>query len=120
MIKLTVDIADTPGLQSQGLMWVKELPDNHGMLFKFPHQVEASFWGKNTYIPLDVAFVDRDGKITEIKSIVPMSTRTVRSKDLCSMAIEANAGFFDKNKISAGHRIYIKENEILFSRDQDA
>ena len=85
----------------------------------------ASFWGKNTYIPLDIAFVANDGTIIDIKKITPMSTKRVCSTDSCMMAIETNAGFFKKNGITEGDKIdFIKdekgnEQEALFTNVQD-
>jgi len=114
MAKLTVEVADTPAALAHGLMHRKDLPANEGMLFKFPSITEAHFWGKNTYIPLDIAFVDRDNKISEIRQITPMSTRMIHSTGLCSMAIEANAGFFDDHGIKPGHQIALDGNNIEF------
>lgn len=122
-MKLKVEIADSPQSLSYGLMHRKELPQDQGMLFKFPGALEASFWGKNTYIPLDVAFIDNTNRITEIKNIAPMSTRLVRSSGLCQMAVEANAGFFDKHGIQCGSKIQVvhdnsgKAAEIEFIND---
>lgn len=118
---LKVDIAKTQHALAQGLMWVKELPQDKGMLFDFQSPQELSFWGKDTYIPLDIAFI-RDGKITEIQSITPMSTRPVRSDELCNMAIEANAGFFENNNIKVGNKISLNALneeccEVNFSRE---
>ena len=101
-----------------------EMGQDQGMLFKFPTILEASFWGKNTYIPLDVAFV-RNGKITSIKQIVPLSTRAIRSDGVCDMAVEANAGFFKENDIKIGDSLDIikdkeeKESEIIFNHAQN-
>jgi len=95
-------------------MWVKELPKDRGMLFKFPHQLQPSFWGKNTYLPLDIAFINSQGKIVDINQITPMSTRMITSKDVCSMAIETNAGFFKDNNIGVGQKIEINGNEVIF------
>lgn len=114
MAKLTIEVADTPAALAHGLMYRKDLPDDEGMLFKFPSTREANFWGKNTYIPLDIAFIDKDNYIMEIKQIVPMSTRVIRSEGLCAMALEANAGFFDSAGVSVGHRISIDNNTIEF------
>ena len=58
MAKLTVEVADTPASLAHGLMHRKSLAADAGMLFKFPSITEAHFWGKNTYIPLDIAFID--------------------------------------------------------------
>jgi uncharacterized protein len=114
MSNLKVQIADTPDSLSKGLMFVKEMDHDKGMLFKFPSVIEASFWGKNTYLPLDIAFVDKSNKITDIRHIAPLSTKLVRSNG-CIMAIEANAGFFKKNGIQPGHSIeFVSNNEISF------
>ncbi len=114
MAKLTVEMADTPAALAHGLMYRKNMPNDEGMLFRFPSIREANFWGKNTYIPLDIAFIDKDNRIIEIKQIVPMSTKVVRSEGLCSMAIEANAGYFNSNGVSVGHRINISDNTVEF------
>ena len=119
--KLKIEVAKTPATLAHGLMGRTELGHNDGMLFKFPMVLEARFWGKDTYIPLDIAFVDTNNTITDIKHITPMSTRTVMSNENCIMAIEANAGYFRKNNIYPGNRIEIVKNaegdesEILFA-----
>ena len=118
-MKLVLEVADTPSLLAQGLMHRYQLPKNSGMLFKFPMVLQASFWGKDTYIPLDVAFIGDDGIITSIKHIVPMSTRTVYSEGTCRMAIEANAGFFKDHGIEPGYKVSFtkvdgKEFEAVF------
>jgi len=107
-------VADTPTTLAHGLMHRKKLAEDSGMLFKFPNVIEAHFWGKNTYIPLYIAFVDKDNRITEIKQIAPMSTRMIHSAGFCSSALEVNAGYFEKHNIKPGHRISINNNQIEF------
>jgi len=114
MTKLKVEIADSPYLLSKGLMYRQKLATDSGMLFKFPTLLEARFWGKNTYIPLDVAFLDQSDRITAIKHIVPLSTKGVYSDGPCDKAIEANAGFFEENNIKPGDKAIISDNEIVF------
>ena len=94
MSKLSLEVAETPSALAQGLMYRRELGKDNGMLFKFPRVLEASFWGKDTHLPLDIAFLNNQNEITTIKAIVPMSTKQVRSDGDCIMAIEANAGVF--------------------------
>jgi len=113
MIKLNVEIADNYLTMAKGLMGRQELPQNAGMLFKFPSITEARFWGKDTYIPLDIAFI-HDDKIVDIGYITPLSTRSTISRVPCTMALETNAGFFNKNRISIGHKVSINGNEIEF------
>lgn len=107
---LRVNIADTPSKQEQGLMFVKELPHDHGMLFQFPQARKLSFWGANTYIPLDIAFVDSNHKIVEIKEIQPLDQRGVSCSQDCPIAIEANIDYFKNNNISVGDRIDLIED----------
>lgn len=112
MTKLKLEVADNPTLLAKGLMHRQELPVDAGMLFKFPSLLEASFWGKNTYIPLDIAFIDNNNNIIDIKNIVPMSTKTIRSNGLCNRAIETNAGFFSKNGIKIGNKVKFSDDGL--------
>jgi len=109
MKRINVEIADTSEKLAQGLMFRKSLDQDDGMLFKFPSKNFMSFWGKNTYIPLDLAFINNEGKIIEIKEIVPMSTKAIRSAFPCRYALEVNAGFFDEQDIKVGSKIEIDE-----------
>lgn len=59
-------IADTPEKQEKGLMFVKELPENEGMLFVFEQDEEQSFWMKNTLIDLDIVFIGSDRRVTSV------------------------------------------------------
>ena len=109
---LYAEIAETPSDTAKGLMFRKSLPPSGGMLFKFKNSRQLRFWGENTYIPLDIAFVKENGEISQISKISPMSRKVVCSDSDCLMAIEANDGFFDKNMINSGDIIEIKNNEI--------
>lgn len=110
MIKIEAEVADSPDLLAKGLMYRKSMGEFEGMLFKFLSPLYGSFWGKNTYIPLDIAFI-KNNEIKCIKNIVPMSTKSVSSNDFCDMAIEVNAGFFSKNNIKSGDKIKIHSEE---------
>lgn len=113
---LCVKVADTPEAQAKGLMFVKDMPANHGMLFIFGRKQILTFWGENTYIPLDIAFVDSGGKICNIEVIDTLSRKTVKSKGDCKFAIEANIGYFNSHGVRAGDYAImdLKENQIKF------
>ena len=102
---LRVNIADTPSKHERGLMFVKDLPHDHGMLFKFPQPKKLSFWGLNTYIPLDIAFVNSNNQIIDIQEIHPLNQKAVACKEDCPMAIEANIDYFKDNGITVGDTI---------------
>lgn len=112
---LKVEIANTPFLLEQGLMFRKHLSSNEGMLFQFGSPSLAPFWGKNTYIPLEIAFVDSKHNIIEIKKITPMSTKPVYCSGVYNIAIEANDNFFSGNGISKGCKIKISKLDDKFS-----
>lgn len=102
MKKLFVEVADSHISRSYGLMDRKSLSKNSGMIFSFPHEQHLSFWMQNTYIPLDIAFIDKKGKVTQIESLNPLSTRAKRSNYICKYALEVNRGWFSDNKVKVG------------------
>ena len=65
-VSFQVEIAATPEKRERGLMYRRELPPDHGMLFIFPAEKVNSFWMKNTPIPLDMIFISRERKIVGI------------------------------------------------------
>lgn len=110
---LYVDLADTFEKQSKGLMFRDYLAEDWGMLFKFDRPQKLKFWNMNTFIPLDVAFIDKDDrivKIEELPSILNSSQKTVSSDSDCLVAIEANSGFFGSNGIKTGYKIVIDKS----------
>jgi uncharacterized membrane protein (UPF0127 family) len=105
-VPLTTEIADTPQASENGLMFRDSLPENQGMLFVLEEPRKASFWMKNTKIPLSIAFIDSAGKIFEIKSMNPLDETVVpSSSDQVSYALEVNQGWFARHGISSGAKI---------------
>jgi len=111
---LYVELANTPYLQSKGLMFRKNLDDDAGMLFAFSHPQVLKFWGRNTYLPLDIAFVSPEKKIIKIDRIRPLNVSSVSSDIDCIMAIETNEGYFQKNGIKLGDIIELAKNDLGF------
>ena len=66
-------VADTPEKTEKGLMFVKYLPENEGMLFVFEEPDEQLFWMKNTLIDLDIVFIGADKKVTSVAEQMPHS-----------------------------------------------
>ena len=105
MKKLFVELANNPLKREQGLMGRKKLAKNHGMLFDFRHATRLSFWMQNTYIPLDIAFIDEDGFVTEIQTMTPLCTKAITSRNRCRYALEVNKGWFDNNNVVEGAKV---------------
>lgn len=102
-VPVTVEVAATPGQQSLGLMYRKELGASAGMLFVFDTSVEHPFWMKNTVLPLDMIFLGDDRKVVGIvKDAVPFTT-TSRTVGVPSRyVLEVNAGFSEKHHVKTG------------------
>ncbi|ASK88728.1 DUF192 domain-containing protein [Sphingorhabdus sp. SMR4y] len=89
----TVEVAETGAEQAQGLMFRTRLAPDKGMIFPFPRDRIASFWMKNTVIPLDIIFVRRDGTIESIAAnTTPYSLESVRSNEPVAAVFEIAAG----------------------------
>ncbi len=103
---LKVEVASTPESMAQGLMYRKSMPENEGMLFVFPQPQRASFWMKNTRIPLSIAYLDADMTILEIYDLKPYDQRsTVSRSTAIAYALEVNQGWFQKHDIEPGTRV---------------
>ena len=89
----TVEVARTPEEQAKGLMFRTSLPENGGMLFPFEKPRFASFWMKNTLIPLDMFFIRDDGSIDRIaENTIPENLEPVVSGGEVSAVLELAGG----------------------------
>lgn len=89
----TVEVARTPEQQAQGLMNRQSLAPDRGMLFPYHPPADASFWMKNTLIPLDLIFIRPDGTIARIAAnAVPMSLDPIPSLEPVAAVLEIPGG----------------------------
>jgi len=92
-INYFVEVAVSQSDQEKGLMHRKRLDKKSGMLFIFRKEKIARFWMKNTYIPLDIIFINKSGSIDFIKkNTKPLSLKSIKSKDKVIAVLEINAG----------------------------
>ncbi len=100
---LQVELAANNGARYCGLAFRDQLAAGTGMLFVYPAQQRLEFWMKDTRIPLALAFIDADRRITEIHQLTPeMGERGVISKKPALFALETDPDWFDANAVSAG------------------
>jgi uncharacterized membrane protein (UPF0127 family) len=102
----SVWVADTAARQTQGLMYVRDLPAGRGMLFLEPAARPAVFWMKNTYIPLDMLFVGPDHRIVKIAARAPpLSLATISSDAPVIAILEIKGGEAQRRSIRLGDRV---------------
>jgi uncharacterized membrane protein (UPF0127 family) len=77
-LPIRVELARTEAQRERGLMYRNHLDPEAGMLFVFDHDGPLTFWMKNTFIPLDMIFIDRDKKIVGIVDNAEPETETPR------------------------------------------
>ena len=102
-----VFVPQTEEAKQKGLMFVRELPKNQGMLFDLRDIANVSMWMKNTYIPLDMIFIDCNQKIVDIYEMAePLSLKKISSPHDFCYVLELNGGEVSKKSI--------KRNDLLF------
>ena len=116
--KLFIELAKDDHSRQVGLMHRRHLAENAGMLFCFASEQHRSFWMKDTYVPLDIAFVSSKGKILEIHPLYPLSTRSVKSANRCKYALEVNRGWFESNGVRVGSYIFGSNTKIASANEQ--
>ncbi len=104
--KFAVELATTPAQMEQGLMFRQSLAPDAGMLFDYQAPSMAMMWMKNTLIPLDMLFVDTQGRIVNIhERAVPGSLATISAAAPVRAVIELNGGTASRLGIRSGDRV---------------
>ncbi|HSK40400.1 MAG TPA: DUF192 domain-containing protein [Arenibaculum sp.] len=104
--RFDVEMAETPGQMMQGLMFRTELAPDAGMLFVHEHDTLATMWMKNTYIPLDMVFVDRTGRIVGIhERAQPHSLDTIAAPEPVRAVLELVGGITSRLGIRKGDQV---------------
>ena len=101
-----VEVARTPEQQERGLMFRQSLGDNQGMIFPYDPPVPASFWMKNTLIPLDMIFIRPDHTIARVAdNTVPLSLEPVSAGEPVSAVLEIRGGRAAELGVKAGDKV---------------
>jgi hypothetical protein len=108
-VEVRLELARTPAEQRQGLMYRTALADGAGMLFLFDADTDHRFWMKNTFIPLDMIFIDRDLRIVGIHpNAVPQSTAAVGVGRPSRYVLEVPGGWAARRGVAAGDRVELR------------
>ena len=103
------EVARTPEQRSQGLKDRDYLAPGTGMIFVFDDEEVRSFWMQDTFIALDIAYLDADARILDIQQMEPRTTRLHTSSGPAMFALEVPQGWFAEMEIEAG-----AQAEIVF------
>lgn len=99
---VVAEVAATADERAQGLMYRDDVPDGTGMLFVFQDSQPRSFWMANTYVALDIAYMDPSYRIVDIIAMEPLVTDSYPSDAPAMFALEVRQGWFEEQAIGVG------------------
>ncbi len=106
---IDIEVASDDYKRTQGLMYRRSMADSLGMLFIFEKEEPQSFWMRNTYISLDIIYVNKQYEIVTIQKYTqPFSEFGIPSYKPAMYVVETIAGFCDKYKIKEGDKVYYR------------
>lgn len=112
--ELITELALTADQERTGMMFRTNMAENEAMLFVFAGPYRASFWMKNTILPLSAAYVDPGGAILEIHDLKPHDTNSVvASSDRVQFVIEAKQGWFERHNVTTGMVVRTEHGSLL-------
>jgi uncharacterized protein len=104
--RFKIEVAETPAQMTQGLMFRRSLAPDAGMLFDYKEPIAATMWMRNTLIPLDMLFVDAQGRIINIhQRAVPQSLDVIAAAAPVRAVIELNGGTAARLGIAPGDQV---------------
>jgi uncharacterized membrane protein (UPF0127 family) len=105
-----VEVADTPAKRTMGLQYRKDLGSDRGMIFLFPSEAPQSFWMKNTPIPLDMIFINRERRIVGIvEQTTPYSLDSRSVGAPSQFVLEINGGLAKRHGIQTGDSVHFQD-----------
>ncbi|MCI0744141.1 MAG: DUF192 domain-containing protein [Verrucomicrobia subdivision 3 bacterium] len=120
--ELTTEVAITQRELATGMMHRREIAEYEAMLFVLPVPQRASFYMRNTYVPLSCAYIEPDGTIMEIHDLQPLDETPVYSRsDKIQFVLETTQGWFERNQVAVGSVLrteYGTLRESFFRRRQ--
>jgi uncharacterized membrane protein (UPF0127 family) len=109
-VDIDVEVVREPRTRERGLMFRRDMDENHGMIFVFPRPDHQVFWMHNTILPLDMIFIRADRTILGIVKNATPETDDPREVPGDSLyVLEVNGGFSDRHHLSAGDRVELTQ-----------
>ena len=104
---LSIWVAHSIKEKARGLMYVRNMPEQSGMLFVYTESDQRSMWMKNTYIPLDIIFIKNSETISSIaRDTEPLSLKSIRSTEPVNYVLEINAGMTKKMGLAPNDKVF--------------
>lgn len=104
---VVAEVASTADERAEGLMYRDDVPDGTGMLFVFQDSQPRAFWMANTYVALDIAYMDPSYRIVDIIAMEPLVTESYPSAAPAMFALEVRQGWFAEQDIDVGTQAQI-------------
>jgi hypothetical protein len=102
------EVASTPEARERGLMFRETVPEGTGMLFVFNRPDAQGIWMKDTYVPLDAAFIDASYRVVSIESLEPLDETVEWSPEPVLFVLEVRQGWFAERGIVPGQRVRVE------------
>ncbi len=102
---VSVEVAATFRERQQGLMLRQEMAEDAGMLFLFPRDGQVGFWMKDTYLPLDIAYISAAGEVLEVRQATPLDETVLTPAQPYRYVLEVNQGWFERHALGVGAKV---------------
>ena len=109
-VRITAEIAATNEERGVGLMFRQSLGKDVGMLFVYPEDQTSGHWMRNTYIALDIAYIDSSGTVLEVRLGKPLDETVLRPVKPYRFALEMTAGWFAEHGLGADTQIALPKD----------
>ncbi len=107
--RFKVEVMRTEPERERGLMYRKTMPRDHGMLFEYQAEQPVAFWMHNTYLPLDLIFIGKDGRVVNVaRDAKPMDDSLIPSAGPALGVLELDAGSAKAIDLKAGDVVHHK------------
>jgi hypothetical protein len=102
---VAVEVVRKDEARARGLMFRSSLAADAGMLFVFEETGEHAFWMKNTLIPLDMIFIDDDGRVSGVVARATPGSLEPRSGGRSRFVLEVNGGWAETHRVAPGDQV---------------